>query len=298
MRATPGAHPLIRAAWVAAIGLLSTGAALAFFGSGGRLLIVLLVAAVVVFLAGYVGYVIRHLVFERVVRGAEKALDDADLERARTTMSPLLERYPDLPLVQRAAGRTLYALGDPLSAASLLEKAARSFGDDVVLAATLVGSYAALNRGADARRVSALAPRHVDVRLALAWSELVALGGDRAAGAAIVQELRGRADVRASVPRASMAAALAATASAYAGEPHTADGALSEVASLLGSLPPFERAFIGYLEGVALRELGQSADAATAFERAMAAAPNTIGEALARRELATLRARLAAPATA
>ncbi len=67
--------------------------------------------------------------------------------------------------------------------------------------------------------------------------------------------------------------------------------------SVRGSLPPFERAFIGYLEGVALRELGRIADAAGAFEAAMAAAPNTIGEALARRELANLRARLAATVT-
>jgi tetratricopeptide (TPR) repeat protein len=294
VRATPGAHPLIRAAWIAAIALLSVAAALAVMGTGGRLLVVLLAAAFVAFAAGYASYVIRHLVFERVVRGAEKALDDADVERARATMSPLLARYPDLPVVQRAAGRTLYALGDPLSAASLLEKAARSFRDDAVLAATLVASYAALNRGGDARRAAALAPRHVDVRLALAWSELVALGGDRAAGRAMAAELRDRADVRGSAPREAMAAALGATAWAYAGDARAAQHALAEVARLAPSLPPFERAFIGYLEGVALRELGRAEEAVGAFERAMAASPNTIGEALARRELANLRARLAA----
>lgn len=298
MRATPGAHPLIRAAWIGAIGLLSIGATLALLGSGGRLLIVLFIAAFVMFFAGYLSYVIRHLVFERIVRGAERALDAADLERARTTMSPLLAQYPDLALVQRVAGRTLYALGDPLSAASLLEKAARSFGDDPVVAATLVASYAALDRGGDARRASALAPRHVDVRLALAWSELVALGGDRAAGAAIVRELRDRADVRASVPRAAMAAVLSAAASAHGGDPRDAEGALAEVARARDALPVFERAFIGYLEGVALRELGRTSDAVTAFERAMAAAPRTIGEALARRELANLRQRLAAQSSA
>jgi tetratricopeptide (TPR) repeat protein len=294
MRATPGSHPLIRAAWIATIGLLSVGAALAVMGTGGRFLILLFVAAFVVFVAGYVSYVIRHLVFERVVRRAEKALDDADLERARATMSPLLARYPDLPLVQRAAGRTLYALGDPLSAASLLEKAARSFAEDPVLTATLVASYAALNRGGDARRAAALAPRHVDVRLALAWSELVALGGDRAAGRAMIAELRDRADVRAETPRAAMAAALGATAFAHAGDERAADRALADVVRLAPSLPPFERAFIAYLEGVAFRELGRTDEAVGAFERAMAASPNTIGEALARRELANLRARLAA----
>lgn len=293
MRATPGAHPLIRAAWIAALGLLSTGAALAVLGSGGRVLLIVLVVAVVMLLAGYVAYLIRHIVFERVIRGAEAALDAADLERARSALSPLLERFPDLALVQRAAGRTLYALGDPLSAAALLEKAARSFGDDAVLAATLVASYASLNRGADARRASALAPRHVDVRLALAWSELVALGGDRVAGAAMLSELRDRADVRGSAPRAAMATVLDATASAYAGETRAAEAAMAAVSRERGALPPYERAFIGYLEGVAWRELGRSSDAVAAFERAMAASPNTIGEALARRELANLRARLA-----
>jgi tetratricopeptide (TPR) repeat protein len=294
MRATPGAHPLIRAAWIAAIGLLSTGAALAVFGSGGRLIIVLIVAAFVVFVAGYVSYVIRHLVFERVVRGAEAALDAADLERARTTMSPLLERYPDLPLVQRAAGRTLYALGDPLSAASLLEKAARSFRDDPAVATTLVASYAALNRGGDARRAAALLPKHPDVRLALAWSELVAVGGDRTAGAAIARELGERRDVRGTRSRAAMAAVLSAIASANAGDADAADAALREMGTASDGLPPYERAFIGYLEGVALRELARTGDASRAFERAMEAAPGTIGEALARRELANLRARLAA----
>jgi tetratricopeptide (TPR) repeat protein len=294
MRATPGSHPLIRAAWIAAVGLLSTGAALALMGSGGRLLIVLIVAAFAVFVAGYASYVIRHLVFERMVRSAERALDDADVDRARRTLSPLLAQFPDLPLVQRAAGRTLYALGDPLSAAALLEKAARSFNDDAVVAATLVASYAALNRGGDARRASALAPRHADVRLALAWSELVALGGDRDVGAAMARELRDRADVRANVPRAAMAAALSATAAARAGDVAAADVALGDVARTRDALPPFERAFIGYLEGVALRELARTSDAVAAFERAMAAAPGTIGEALARRERANLRARLEA----
>lgn len=291
---TPGGHPLIRASWIAAIGLLSIGAALAAMGAGGRTLLVLFIAAFAVFVAGYLGYVIRHLVFERMVRRAEQALDEADLESARQTMSPLLERFPDLPLVQRAAGRTLYALGDPLSAASLLEKAARSFGDDAVLAATLVASYAALNRGGDARRASALAPRSADVRLALAWSELVAVGGDRAAGAALVKELRERADVRGVPARGAMTAALSAVAAAHGLDDASGEAALAAVGTARGALPAYEAAFLGYLEGVALRELGRTSDAAAAFERAMAAAPGTIGEALARRELANLRARLAA----
>jgi predicted Zn-dependent protease len=205
----------------------------------------------------------------------------------------MLERYPQLPVVQRAAGRTLYALGDPLSSASLLEKAARSFRDDPAVAATLVASYAALNRGGDARRAAALLPKHPDVRLALAWSELVALGGDRAAGAAISDELRDRGDVRGSRSRSAMAAALAAVASANAGDADAADAALRELVPASAGLPAYERAFIGYLEGVALRELARTSDATRAFERAMETAPGTIGEALARRELANLRARLA-----
>ena len=47
-----------------------------------------------------------------------------------------------------------------------------------------------------------------------------------------------------------------------------------------------ERAFLGYLGGVALREVGALEDARTTFTLAMAAAPDTIGEALARRERA------------
>lgn len=294
---TPGAHPLIRSAWIAALCLFGVAAGLGVFAHALRPAGVVAAAAVALLVGGYVAYLARHLSFEREIRRAEAALAAADLEGARAILSPLLERYPQLALVQRAAGRTLYALGDPLSSASLLERAARSFRDDAAVAATLVASYAALDRGGDARRASALAPRQVDVRLALAWSELVALGGDLAAGTAIVRELRERADVRESGARAAMAAALGATASAHSGDARAADAALVEVDRARDALPAYERAFIGYLEGVALRELGRTSGAVTAFERAMAAAPGTIGEALARRERANLLARLAAPAT-
>ncbi|MGH2379078.1 MAG: hypothetical protein ACRDGT_11455, partial [Candidatus Limnocylindria bacterium] len=54
------------------------------------------------------------------------------------------------------------------------------------------------------------------------------------------------------------------------------------------ALAGYERAFLGYLEGVALREAGSAEDARRAFEAAMEAAPGTIGEALARRERANL----------
>lgn len=291
MNATPGSHPLIRAGWIAALALLALAACLVLTGAT-RPALAALVSAAAIFVLSLGWHLARHLAFERRVGVAEAALDAADLERARAILAPMLDRYGHLPLVQRAAGRALYALGDPLAAASYLEKAARSYGDDPVIATTLVASYAALARGGDARRAAALSPRHVDVRLALAWSELVALGGDRAAGAAIVRELRDRADVRGAVARGAMTAALSAVAAAHGHDRSDPAAALGALAVARAALPAFESAFLGYLEGVALRELGRTDEAIAAFERAMAAAPRTIGEALARRELANLRARI------
>lgn len=292
MQATPGSHPLIRASWIGAAALLAVAGGLAFMG-GARAALAVLAAAAILFAASLAWYLVRHLAFEREVGAAESALDALDLERARAVLAPMLDRYAHLPVVQRAAGRALYALGDPLAAASFLEKAARSYGGDPVIATALVACYAALNRGGDARRASALSARHVDVRLALAWGELVALGGDRAVGAAMVRELRDRADVRAALARGAMAAALSAVAAAHGHDGADPDAALVAVAAARAALPAFEAAFIGYLEGVALRELGRTDEAVTAFERAIETAPRTIGEALARRELANLRARLA-----
>lgn len=289
---TPGGHRLIRTAWSSAMFLLVAALGVAVFAHAVRAAAIVAGAALVLFAAGYVGYLARHLLFERDVARAERALAAADLETARRILAPLLDHHSDMPAVQRAAGRTLYALGDPLSAASLLERAARSFRDDAAVATTLVASYAALNRGGDARRAAAVAPRAVDVRLALGWSELVALGGDRPAGAAIVHELRERADVRDDLARAAMCAALGAIAAAGSGDAAAAAASLSELAGLRDRLPAYERAFVGYLEGVALRELARPPGAIDAFAAAMDAAPGTIGEALARRETANLRARL------
>lgn len=297
MRATtPGAHPAIRRAWLASVALAAI-AVLLFFGRAGRSAVLVLAVAAVLFVAAYAAYLVRHTLFLREVGRAEAAYRKGDLERARTILAPLLDRYAGIAPVQRASGLVLYALGDPLSAASLLERAARSYSDDPEVATALVAAYAALNRGGDARRASALMPKHVDVRLALVWSELVALAGDRAAGASIAAELRDRTDVRRSAPRSAMAAALAAIASARTGDAAAADAALSELDPLIGPLPAFDAAFVGYLRGIALRELGRTSAATAAFDRAMAAAPGTIGEALARRERANLAARLAAPST-
>jgi tetratricopeptide (TPR) repeat protein len=287
---TPGAHPLIRTAWIAAAGLLVVGLVL-LVSRAGRAAIPVLAVALALFVGGYVAYLVRHLRFLRVLERAEADLDRGDLERARVVLAPLLDRYPGLAPVQRAAGLATYALGDPLAAASLLERAARSYGDDERIAAALVASYAALNRAGDARRASALAPLAVDVRLALAWAEVVALGGDRARGAEEIAGLAERADVRGSAARRAMAAALQAVADAGRGDRPAVRSAVDAVHADREALRAYERAFLGYLEGVAWRELGSITEARAAFEEAMALEP-TIGAALARRERANMLARL------
>lgn len=287
---TPGGHPLIRTVWLAAIGLLAVGLFLSFVARAGRPGALVIAVGLVLLMAGYIAYLVRHLAFLRTLERAEAAIDAGELERARVTLAPLLERFTSVAAVQRAAGLATYALGDPLAASTLLERAARSYRDDVKVAATLVASYAALNRGGDARRASALAPQAVDVRLALAWSELVALGGDRERGAAMVPELAERADVRRSASRRAMAAVLEAIAAARRADEGGVRRALGATTSERDALAAYERAFLGYLEGVALREVGTTEEALKAFESAMETAPGTIGEALARRERANMLA--------
>lgn len=292
---TPGGHPLIRTVWLAAIGLLAVGLFLSLVARAGRPGAIVIALGLVLLITGYTAYLVRHLAFLRTLERAEAALDEGDLEHARVTLAPLLERYSSVAAVQRAAGLATYALGDPLAASTLLERAARSYRDDVKLAATLVASYAALNRGGDARRASALAPQAVDVRLAVAWGELVALGGDRERGAAMLPELAERADVRRSASRRAMVATLEAIAAARRADDARTRSALASATTERDGLAAYERAFLGYLEGVALREVGSTDEARRAFERAMEQAPGTIGEALARRERANMLARLATP---
>ena len=72
---------------------------------------------------------------------------------------------------------------------------------------------------------------------------------------------------------------------------HDRDGAraklrLAEAAS--PKMRPGDRAFLGYLGGVALREAGLVDDARATFALAMEASPASIGAALARRERANL----------
>ncbi|HKW77544.1 MAG TPA: hypothetical protein VJQ09_00515, partial [Candidatus Limnocylindria bacterium] len=108
-------------------------------------------------MAWIVWYQLRlRAVTERLI-DAEEALDRGEVERARSVVSPILARYPQLAVVQDVAADVLYASGDPLSAASLYERAMKRLGPARV-APKLVAAYAALNRAGDARRVAALAP--------------------------------------------------------------------------------------------------------------------------------------------
>jgi tetratricopeptide (TPR) repeat protein len=190
--------------------------------------------------------------------------------------------------VRKAAAEVLYAAGDPLSAASLFEQAARKRPRDRAVAIGLVASYAALNRAGDARRSAALLPEDVDVRLALAWSELVATGGDRAAGARLVTDIARDPELDRSPERRAMHLALEAIVAAGARDPVAVHAKLRDAEHLTGKLRAADRAFLGYLGGVALREAGLTDEAREAFARAMTIAPDAIGAALARRERANL----------
>jgi hypothetical protein len=212
------------------------------------------------------------------------------MEVARTLVAPLLGRFGTVTLVRKIAAEILYAAGDPLSAASLFEQAARKLPGDRAVAVGLVASYAALNRAGDARRSAALMPDHIDVRLALAWAELVALGGDRARGSAIVAEMAKDPALSASPERVAMHRALEAIVSGRAGDRDAVRARLRVAEGGAAALRPGDRAFLGYLGGVALREAGLTEDARGTFAIAVDAAPESIGGALARRERANLSA--------
>lgn len=272
----PGSHPVIRAVWLAAFALLLAAVGLRGLGSFESPLLALLAAGW--FAAGLVAYLVRHARFVATLARGERALRSGDLPAARAVVAPLLDRYPAFPPVQRLAGLVLYPSGDPLSAASLLETAARSHRDRQVVV-TLVAAYAALNKAGDARRSAALRPGDPDVALALAWAELVALGGDHVRGAELTATLRPDTP-----SRAAMALTLQAIVAAHRGDAGAVRIRLHEAEDRFALLAPDERSFLGYLGGVALRELGSIDDARETFTLAMAAAPETIGEALARRE--------------
>lgn len=271
---TPGGHPLVTASWLASLALAAASVAAP----------PLLPAAVALAVAAFAVYFVRHLRFVRTLGAIEAALGRGDLAAARDLAAPLLERFPDVALVQKASADVLYAAGDPLSAATLYERAAKRLRRDREVAVGLVASYAALNKAGDARRAAMLLPDDYDVRLALCWAELVALAGDRARGAQLADALIRELDVGHGAERTAMANVLVAIGAAQRRDAVAARAAL-EVAQRQGpALEPADRAFIGYLGGVALRELGLVGDARETFTAAMESAPGSIGEALSRRE--------------
>lgn len=235
-------------------------------------------------LGAFAVYLVRHVRFLRRLGAVERALARGDLAAARAIAAPLLDRFPGQPLVEKAAADVLYATGDPLSAASLYERAAKRLTGDRDIVVGLVASYAALNKAGDARRAATLLPGDYDVRLALAWAELVALAGDRATGARLADALLAELEVGHGAERTAMANVLVAIAAAQRKNATLARSALEVAERQRDILEGPDRAFIGYLGGVALRELGLVGDARATFTQAMAAGPDTIGEALARRE--------------
>lgn len=273
----PGSHPAIRALWRTGFGILLAAAVL-MAGRLDPLFRIATAAAAGCFVLGIAAYATRHARVLGKLSAGERALRSGDHAGARAVAAPLLDRYPAFPPVQRLAGLVLYPSGDPLSASTLLEAAARSMRDRATVV-TLVAAYAALNKAGDARRAAGLRPNDPDVALALTWAELVALGGDHARGAALA------ATLPTDTPsRAAMTATLRAIAAAQRRDGDAVRARLREAEDRYVLLAPDERAFLGYLGGVALRELGAIEDARGTFTLAMAAAPDTIGEALARRE--------------
>jgi tetratricopeptide (TPR) repeat protein len=246
---------------------------------------VLLVAAVVLLAAGSVGYQVRLRRFSATLLAAEEALDAGDVKAARELMAPLLARFHTFPLVQEVAADVLYAAGDPLSAASLWESAMKRLGPSRV-APRLVAAYAALNRGGDARRVAALVPEDRLASLALSWSELVATGGDRDRGVALADSLVGDVEQSENATVAAMTAAVAAIADARRGDRTGMQMKLE--AMRRANATANDAAFLHYLAGVALREVGDIDDARREFSEAVDGSPETIGGALARRERAHL----------
>lgn len=265
---------MISAAWLSALGLAVASVWLT----------PLLPLSVAIGVAAFGAYLIRHLRFVRLLGAVERAVTRGDLATARALAAPLLDRFPDLPPVQKAAAGVLYAAGDPLSAASLYERCARRLRGDRDVVVGLVASYAALNKAGDARRAAGLLPDDYDVRLALCWAELVALAGDRPRGSILAEALLRDLEVGHGAERTAMANALAAIAAARRRDPAAMRAALAvaERQGLVLEAP--DQAFIGYLGGVALREAGLPDDARATFEAAMVGAPGSIGEALARRE--------------
>jgi tetratricopeptide (TPR) repeat protein len=281
---TPGGHPAITALWL--VGLVAAVFAIAaVIQGGGGIAAALAVVSLIAFVTGMAAYRQRLRRFSATLVAVEEALDADDLGRAREVMAPLLARFHTFPLVQEVAADVLYAAGDPLSAASLWERAMKQLGPTRV-APRLVAAYAALNRGGDARRVAALVPNEPLAQLALAWSELVATGGDRERGAALAAELVREVERAPNATVAAMTAAVAAIADAQRGD---RAGVTLKLEAMRRAKPTSnDAAFLGYLAGVALRDAGDLDEARREFSDAEGRAPESIGGALARRERANM----------
>lgn len=249
----------------------------------GALAAIVALVAIATLLAWFFRYQLRLRAVSDALMEAEDALDRGDVERARDLVAPILSRFPKVPIVQDVAADVLYATGDPLSAASLYERAMKKLGGPRV-APKLVAAYAALNRAGDARRAAALAPDDPMTRLALAWTELAAIGGDRDKGRALADAIARDDGLRATAAGDAMACVLEAIAAARSGDGARARGLLERARTRRDQLAAHDRAFIGYLGGIALLEMGAKSDARETWTMSMEAAPETIGAALARRE--------------
>lgn len=281
---TPGGHPVITALWLVGIAVAIVAVVAAALGAG-LTAAALGLGASVVLLAAFVAYQLRLRRFSATLLAAEEALDAGDLRRARELMAPLLARFHAFPLVQEVAADVLYAAGDPLSAAALWESAMKKLGAPRI-AARLVAAYAALNRGGDARRVAALVPEDRLASLALAWSELVATGGDRARGLVLADSLVADVEHSENATVAAMTAVVAAIGDARRGD---RIGMSTKLEAMRVAKPSaHDAAFLRYLAGVALREAGDIDGARHEFGVAVDRSPDSIGGALARRERANL----------
>jgi tetratricopeptide (TPR) repeat protein len=281
---TPGGHPLITALWLLGVAAAALAFVAAILGAAAAAA-GLALAAVLAFVAGSVAYQQRLRRFTATLLAVEEALDADDVQRARELMAPLLARFHTFPPVQEVAADVLYAAGDPLSAASLWERAMKQLGATRV-APRLVAAYAALNRAGDARRVAALVPNEPIAQLALAWSELAANGGDREQGAVLAGELVRDVERSPNATVAAMTAAVAAIADAQRGD---RPGMLAKLEAMRRATPTKnDAAFLGYLAGVAQREAGDVDEARREFSAAIERSPESIGGALARRERANL----------
>ena len=94
----------------------------------GVLLAVIGAVIVLALLVYFLRYQLRIQGVTETLVDAEEALDRGEVERARELAAPLLAKYPHLPIVQDVAADVLYANGDPLSAASLYERAMKRLG--------------------------------------------------------------------------------------------------------------------------------------------------------------------------